>query len=148
MGRDSTGSSLGLPLLFSLMLSGTWLPLPLLAEAASDVPAEVQIIDAETLIRLAAESENLLVIDSRIRSDRLLGYIEGAISLPNTHTSCLTLAEVTTGLDQPLVFYCNGTACERSAKAVIIAHQCGFTRLYWFRGGFKEWKSKRYPYIK
>ncbi len=113
-----------------------------------DLPESVPIIDAERLIELAQTYADLLLIDSRIRSDRLQGYIEGAVSLPDTKTTCRSLAEVTTSRDQPLIFYCNGTDCDRSGKAVTIAHHCRFKNIYWFRGGFKEWKAKRYPYIK
>ncbi len=148
MDRDSKDTLCRRPILLLLIFFVLCPATLAMARTPPPVPSAVQVVDAEGLIRLAEESEKLLVIDSRIRSDRLQGYIEGAISLPDTKTSCLSLAEVTTDLAQPLLFYCNGIACDRSAKAVIVAHQCGFTRLYWFRGGFKEWKSKRYPYIK
>ena len=37
--------------------------------------------------------------------------------------------------------------CGRSAKAIVIALQCGYSNIYWFRGGFEEWLSKGYPYL-
>ncbi len=113
-----------------------------------NVPPGVRVIDAEMLVKMAEEQPGLLMIDSRLQSDRLQGYIEGAISLPNTKTTCESLAAVTTGYDQPLVFYCNGIACDRSAKAIRVAHRCGYKKVHWFQGGFKEWKTKKYPYIK
>lgn len=42
------------------------------------------------------------------------------------------------------MFYCNGIQCGRSVIALEIAKGCGYTRLYWFRGGFAEWKRNAY----
>ena len=46
------------------------------------------------------------------------------------------------------LFYCNGVKCDRSVKSVNIALGCGYVRLYWFRGGFEEWRRKDYHYLK
>ena len=100
-------------------------------------------IDAESLIEMAREHEDLVIIDSRIRSDRRQGYIAGSISLPDTETSCASLMPLIEK-STPTIFYCNGPKCRRSDKAVAIAEECGYTKLYWFRGGFEEWKEKRY----
>ena len=59
-----------------------------------------------------------------------------------------SLARVISAKDRPVLFYCNGVKCGRSAVAVTIARQCGYTRLYWYRGGFEDWKRKNYPYLK
>ena len=100
-------------------------------------------IDAESLIELAHENNDLVIIDSRIRSDRRQGYIAGSISLPDTDTDCTSLLPLMKK-NTPVVFYCNGPKCRRSDRAVAIAKGCGYTNLYWFRGGFEEWKDKHY----
>lgn len=101
-------------------------------------------IDAETLIELAREKKDLIIIDSRIRSDRRQGYITGSISLPDTETDCASLLAIIDKKDTPAVFYCNGPKCRRSDLAVVIAHDCGYKNIYWFRGGLEEWKNKDY----
>ena len=101
-------------------------------------------IDAESLIKLAVEHENLVIIDSRIESDRRQGYITGSISLPDTETDCVSLLPIIGRKKTPTVFYCNGPKCRRSDRAIIIASECGYTNIYWFRGGFEEWKNKNY----
>jgi rhodanese-related sulfurtransferase len=100
-------------------------------------------IDAESLIELARDHEDLVIIDSRIKSDRRQGFITGSISLPDTETNCASLLALTDE-STPTIFYCNGPKCRRSDRAVSIAKDCGYTNLYWFRGGFEEWKEKRY----
>ena len=102
-------------------------------------------IEAEGLIELVNQNENQIIIDSRISSDRKLGYIAGSISLPDTDTDCESLAGLTPGKSSPVVFYCNGPSCRRSDNAVVIAIDCGYTDVYWFRGGIEAWKANNYP---
>ncbi len=104
-----------------------------------------QKIDAEGLIALASQNENQVIIDSRIRSDRKLGYIPGSISLPDTDTSCESLAKAVPEKSSPVVFYCNGPRCRRSDNAVVIAAGCGYSNIYWFRGGIEAWRAGNYP---
>jgi len=101
-------------------------------------------INAESLILLARDHENLIIIDSRISSDRAQGYIDGSISLPDTETNCVSLLSIIDRKNTATVFYCNGPKCRRSDRAVVIASECGYNNIYWFRGGFEEWKNKNY----
>jgi rhodanese-related sulfurtransferase len=105
-------------------------------------------IEAEGLIQFANHNENLIIIDSRIGSDRKLGYIPGSISLPDTDTSCESLARLIPQKSDPVVFYCNGPNCRRSDNAVVIAADCGYTGIYWFRGGIEAWRANNYPLTK
>ena len=102
-------------------------------------------IEAEGLIELVNQNEAQVIIDSRISSDRKLGYIPGSISLPDTDTNCDSLARLIPEKSDPVVFYCNGPKCRRSDNAVVIAADCGYTNIYWFRGGIEAWKASNFP---
>jgi rhodanese-related sulfurtransferase len=102
-------------------------------------------IQAEGLIELVNRNENQIIIDSRIGSDRKLGYIAGSTSLPDTETSCESLARLIPEKSDPVIFYCNGPSCRRSDNAVGVAVDCGYTEVYWFRGGIEAWKANNYP---
>jgi len=104
-------------------------------------------VGAEGMIELIDRLDNLVLVDSRIPGDRHKGYIESSISLPDTKTSCKTLARIIPSKTTPAVFYCNGIKCGRSAVAIKIAKKCGYQELYWFRGGFEVWLEKGFPYI-
>ena len=104
------------------------------------------LINSEDLIKLSLSLADLAVIDSRVTEDRNMGYIEYSLSLPDIETNCDTLKEKVATLKTPVVFYCNGPKCGRSVTATRKAVQCGYTQLYWFKGGFAEWKNKDYPY--
>ena len=115
---------------------------------ADETPLHVEgseTINAEALIDLVLEQPALVIIDARIASDLREGYIEGAINLSNIHTNCDSLREVVEILETPVALYCNGVKCKRSFESAKIAHACGYTNLYWFRGGMEEWSSKQYP---
>lgn len=128
---------------FALMLL---LPVAVLADnyvSPENIEGSTRI-NAETLIQLARDHEDLVIIDSRINADRRQGYIAGSISLPDTETSCVSLFPIIDKKSTATVFYCNGPKCRRSDRAIVIAKDCGYTNIYWFRGGFEEWKNKHY----
>ena len=104
-------------------------------------------VDAEAFIDLVDKFPKLIIIDSRIPGDRKQGYIEGSLSLPDVDTTCASLSKVLHKKDTASLFYCNGVKCGRSAKAINIALGCGYSNIYWFRGGFEEWLEKGYPYL-
>ena len=103
-------------------------------------------VSSENLITLAETLPELIIIDARITKDRTHGYIEGSISLPNTKTDCSTLSKVVKTLNTPTVYYCNGPKCGRSVKSIHIALKCGYNNIYWYRGGFEDWKEQNYPF--
>lgn len=120
------------------------------SNAVANSPVQIEgatPVSAEQMIKLAAEQPELVIIDSRVSVNRKHGYIEGSQSLPDTDTTCRSLKEFIASKTTPAAFYCNGVKCGRSAKAVKIAVDCGYRNLYWFRGGFEEWKQKNFPYL-
>lgn len=118
------------------------------ASSAPDTIPGTTKVDAEGVIETLENVPDLVIIDSRIAMDRKQGYIEGSISLPDAETDCDSLAVLLDSLTSPILFYCNGPKCGRSVKAIHKAQQCGYSRIYWFRGGFEEWTSKDYPFLK
>lgn len=104
-------------------------------------------VDAEGVINIVNTVPDLILVDARITTDRKQGFIEGSVSLPDVETTCETLAKVIPRKSTPALFYCNGVKCGRSVKAIATAKGCGYSNIYWFRGGFEEWKVKGYPFI-
>jgi rhodanese-related sulfurtransferase len=102
-------------------------------------------VSAEDVIDLVTNHPDLVIIDARKSSDFQKGYIEGAISLPNTQTTPESLAQHIPGKSTPVLIYCNGIKCGRSVESAEIAVKAGYTDIYWFRGGWGEWIAKGYP---
>lgn len=115
--------------------------------APDEIPG-VTKVDAEGLLDLVDKIPDLVIIDARLRQDRMQGYIEGSVSLPDVKTTCAALAKHVSRKSAPVLFYCNGPKCGRSVSSSRKALACGYTRVYWFRGGFEEWKKKSYPFVK
>lgn len=107
--------------------------------------ADSHVINAEQLIKLALAHPEMVIIDSRMATDRKHGFIEGSTSLADVDTDCYSLARFVPSTSTPVAFYCNGPKCNRSAVASDIAAKCGYQQSYWFRGGLDEWVNKGYP---
>ena len=104
-------------------------------------------VDAEGVISIVEKVSDLVIIDARISVDRKQGFIEGSRSLPDIDTTCTSLEKAIPSKTRPVLFYCNGVKCGRSVKSINIAQGCGYEKIYWFRGGFEEWKAKGYPFV-
>lgn len=140
-----------------LAISGSWSVAGEAASAGADAPDDkivspasidgVTIVNAEGLIEMVMQHSDLVLIDSRIISDRNEGYIEGSISLPDIDTNCDSLGKLINTPETPMLFYCNGVRCGRSANAAELALSCGYSNIYWFRNGMEEWQEKEYPLV-
>lgn len=114
----------------------------------NDLPDGVTLIQAEEVIRLARDHHDLILIDSRPPADREMGYIEDSVALPDDQTTCESLSAISPDTNRPLLFYCNGDKCARSHNAVQKASACGYSQLYWFKGGYEEWQEKHFPVLR
>ncbi len=115
-------------------------------DAPENLPNTIKI-NAEELFELAEKHADLIIIDSRISGDRNKGYIEDSISLPDINTTCASLEKHISTKTTPTLYYCNGIKCGRSVKAIEVAQACGYSNIYWFRGGFEEWLKNGLPYL-
>jgi len=111
-----------------------------------NIPGTI-LVDAEAVIKLVMSTPDIIIIDARIKTDRKQGYIEGSISLPNIDTNCGSLNKIIKEKTTPALYYCNGIKCGRSVESISIAMSCGYSNIYWFRGGFEEWQEKGYPVV-
>jgi len=72
------------------------------------------------------------------------GRIPGAIWLDYKNAFNKEALEAEVGKDEKVVFYCSGDRCPRSAKACEKALGWGYSKVYYFRGGYPEWKTAGY----
>lgn len=114
--------------------------------APKSIPGAVGVT-AEEVVDLILSKPEMIIIDSRKRSEFVKGHIEGAINLLNTSLQREDLEMVVPDKMTPVIFYCNGERCLRSSDAVRKAMEWGYRNVFWFRGGWKEWTEKRLPVI-
>ena len=132
-----------LPLLFLFSLSAQ-------AEkpTAPDKISGAKNLTAEQVVELILDTPDLIIIDARKSDEYIKGHIEGAINLINTNMTQQTLAAHMASKQTPVLFYCNGVRCLRSTDAAQKAASWGYSNIYWFRGGWFEWREKKLPVSK
>lgn len=87
----------------------------------------------------------VVVVDVRDAGSYGRGHIPGAFNLDLN--IALTEKSLATLVDKngPVVFHCWGVSCSYSAMACAKARLCGYTRVYYFDGGFPAWKAAGFP---
>lgn len=114
--------------------------------APEGIPGAV-VLSANEVVELILNTPGLVIIDSRKQQEYTKGHIEGAISLLDTYMKMEELERIAPAKSSPILFYCNGIRCMRSSNAIAKAIDWGYTNLYWFRGGWKEWQQNRLPIV-
>ena len=135
--------------IFALFLSLTFAATLIAGEkpyAPENVPGAT-IVSAEEAVDMILSSQELVVIDSRKKTEYIKGHIEGAINILNTELALESLELIIPERSTPVLFYCNGVRCLRSSDSITRAVGWGYTNLFWFRGGWKEWTEKRLPVV-
>jgi adenylate cyclase len=105
-----------------------------------DVEGAIRIDATEAI---ALHDSGIAFIDSRGKSVFGHGHIPGAINL--------LLHQVPDGLadivdqDAAIVFYCGDPKCHLAAHSSAQALSLGYTRVYYFAGGFSAWENAGYP---
>lgn len=91
-------------------------------------------------------------VDTRTEAEFKAGHVPGAILVPYVEKSAkdadydasqdkFDLARLGADKNAELVFACNGAECWKSFKASHAAVKAGYRKVYWFRGGFPEWRT-------
>lgn len=113
------------------------------------------VVDAKTVAQLL--NQGATYVDTRTDAEFKAGHVPGAILVPY-HEKSAKDADFDAALDKfetaklgadrnaPLVFACNGAECWKSFKATQAAMKAGYRKVYWFRGGFPEWRSSGMKY--
>jgi rhodanese-related sulfurtransferase len=114
--------------------------------APENIPGATRV-SAEEVVDLILSNPDMLIIDSRKKTEYLKGHIEGAINILNTELARGDLEIIAPDRTQAVLFYCNGARCLRSTDSINKALGWGYTNIYWFRGGWEEWTEKRLPVI-
>ncbi len=106
----------------------------------------------------ALMAQGVPVYDVRVDDEYDQAHVPGAISVPYKEGSAkevgfdpaddqFALNKLPKDKNAPFVMYCDGTICWKSYKSSVMAIQAGWKNVYWFRGGFPEWKEAGMPVI-
>jgi len=105
-----------------------------------DVEGAIEVNAAEAK---ALHDRRTAFVDSRGSGHYGRGHIPGATNL-YFHQVRDGLADVV-GPNDEVVFYCDGPDCHLSANSSAQAIALGYTKVYYFAGGFPAWENAGYP---
>lgn len=91
-------------------------------------------------VKTALDKDEILLIDVREPHELIMGYIEGAVSLP---LSAFDPAALPTDDHRELVFYC--AAGVRSARVIEYLQHHGVSVSKHLGGGIQDWVGQGYP---
>ena len=119
------------------------------AAASELVDATPQSVAGATTVDAAAAKalfdQGAAFVDLRKPNVYEGGRIPGAIPLPFKQGFGQAALEAEVDKGEPVVFYCSGVRCPRSAKACEKALGWGYTSVHYFRDGFPGWQAAGYP---
>lgn len=113
-----------------------------------------ELVSAQQTRQLMARG--VALIDTRVATEYVAGRPAGAVSLPYAEHSAketdfdpakdqFDLAKLPSDKNREMIFSCGGPECWKSYKAAVLAMRAGHKRVYWFRGGIKEWMEAGFP---
>jgi rhodanese-related sulfurtransferase len=86
-----------------------------------------------------------LFVDTRKKSDWDAGRIPDAVHLELKSNFTAESLAGEAKKDEPIVCYCNGHKCMRSSKCSVKAVEWGYSKVYYYRDGFPQWKAEGHP---
>lgn len=125
-----------------------WLPAALFAAtlAFAAAAAGPETIEPKSLNeRIAWADRSLVVLDVRTPEEFAAGHLPGAINIPHTEIGA-RVAELDGARDRDIVVYCR--TGKRSAQALDLLEQSGFTRLFHLEGDYTRWSEEKRPVVK
>jgi len=114
----------------------------------------ISAIEAKTLIE-----KGMPVYDVRHEDEFKKAHVPSSISVPYNESSAkevdfdrgddqFALNKLPKDKNAPFMMYCDGTICWKSYKSAVMAIEAGWKNIYWFRGGFPEWKEAGFAIAK
>jgi rhodanese-related sulfurtransferase len=103
------------------------------------IPISKNVITAQQLKEKIAHLPDILVINVLDHETYLDCHITGSVNIELDH-----LLEHMAGLDKDkeIVLYCANASCPKSGQAYELLHDLGFTHLYAYSNGMKDWFAK------
>ena len=88
--------------------------------------------------------QNMLFVDARSEEYYLEGHIPKAVCNDNLD-SLITKIEKQVAIDDGFVVYCSDDDCGSSEELAYLLQEQGFSNIYLFKGGWKQWVDNNLP---
>jgi rhodanese-related sulfurtransferase len=107
------------------------------------------------MVQALRQSQPPVLIDVAVAGPMLPGalhFVRGGLAFKEPSVDAAyaerfrhMLAAAAPDLNQPLVFYCEGSASWLAVNAAMRARQLGYTQVKWYRGGLQAWSQTSLP---
>lgn len=103
-------------------------------------------LTARELQRMRENQEDFELINVLSQDDFNAAHIPGSDNIPHNEQEFVRQVERAAGSkDRKIVVYCGSRECDASPRAANKLEAAGFTNVYDFEGGVKEWKEANLP---
>lgn len=102
----------------------------------------VKQINGEDIIKLADNDEDMVTFDSRSAAQRKRGALNWSEPFNTKTLTPKLLSEKVAENTTTIVFYGEPNSQE-AAQGAKFAVKSGYKNVYWFKGGWDEWKQKK-----
>ncbi len=101
----------------------------------------METIDKDQLTAMQDSREDLLIVEVLGEDDYKTYHLPGAINVPLNEGFAQAIQEAVGQKDRPVVVYCSDENCPASAKAGRWMEQLGYSEVYDYGGGKKDWQT-------
>ena len=106
---------------------------------ANPIIREISIDIAKDLF-----DQNMLFVDARTEEYYIEGHIPKAVCNDNLD-SLITKIDKRVAIDDGFVVYCSDDDCGSSEELAYLLQEQGFSNIYLFKGGWKQWIDNNLP---
>jgi rhodanese-related sulfurtransferase len=103
--------------------------------------SQSKIISAQELKNKLDTQPDMILINVLNQETYIDCHITGSINIPLNQ---LLETVASWDKDKEIVVYCAQTTCDASDKAYDLLQEMGFSHIFLYQGGIKEWFKKRY----
>lgn len=102
---------------------------------------QIRMMSIDDLNALRNGNTDFLLVDARPRDQYAMAHIPGAVSMPLNE---IPMYAGSLDKGRMIVTYCGNYHCPISTKAAQALTGLGFTNVYDYKGGLKEWQEMGY----
>jgi rhodanese-related sulfurtransferase len=106
----------------------------------------MESLTTQQLEHMKERGDDFVLINVLPEEDFRKAHIPGSINIPVADKNFLARVETEAGSrDRKIVVYCANKECSASPKAAKMLEASGFTNVFDYQGGVREWQDKGRP---
>ena len=104
-------------------------------------------VSAQEALDLKTEFPNVVTLDSRPPNQRSVATLPGAVAISDSRFTPDQIAALAPDKFTPILIFCDSIASGYSYRAANKLVSWGYARVFWLRGGLREWLDAGLPVV-